>query len=495
MKESIMIIYPMLFTMAAGIGLLILPEIKERKYLSLYVKVALFFTAVLVLMNIMDGQGQFTLFAITKELVLYFQPDELGKLFACIVTIVWVLVGFYALSYMKKEPLGEKRFFGFYLILFGILLGINFAGNLFTMYLFYELLTLLSIPLVIHVLTKEAIMAGLKYAFYSFCGAYMALFGFYILTKFTNNLTFRQGGVIDASLVGDQVPLLLAAVFIMILGFGVKAGMFPMHGWLPTAHPVAPAPASAVMSGVIVKMGIFAVIRVVYYLVGTEWLIGTWVQQVWLILTLLTVFMGSMLAFKEPVLKKRLAYSTVSQLSYILFGVALMNPVGMTGALLHVVFHALIKSALFLTAGYIIFQTGNHRVEQMEGIGKKMPVLLWGYTFLALALVGIPPTGGFVSKWYLATGSLQSGIPVLNWLGPVVLLVSALLTAGYLLPLSLRGFLPKNALTEEETVQKDKQKAVFGMMVPIMIMTVLVVLLGCFPQILIGYITDFAGGI
>lgn len=282
-------------------------------------------------------------------------------------------------------------------------------------------------------------MAALKYLFYSLCGAYCALFGIYFLYQYCDTLTFTAGGTLNRALAAGNEGILLTAVFLMLVGFGAKAGMLPLHSWLTAAHPAAPAPASAVLSAVIVKGGVLAVIRTVYYIVGPAFLKGTWVQTAWMSLSLLTVFMGSMLAYREKVFKKRLAYSTISQVSYILFGLSLLNPVGMTGALLHVVFHAGVKCALFLTAGIFIFRTGKTRVDEYAGIGKRMGVTLWCYTFASLALIGIPPFGGFTSKWYLAQGALQSETGIFRVLGPAVLLISALLTAGYLLPITIRG--------------------------------------------------------
>ena len=262
-----------------------------------------------------------------------------------------------------------------------------------------------------------------------------------------------------------------------------------MHAWLTAAHPVAPAPASAVLSGVIVKAGVLGVIRVVYYLFGTEFLRGTWVQYAWLTLALITVLMGSMMAYLEKGFKKRLAYSTVSQVSYILFGLALMNEGGFTGAVLHSVFHALIKCALFLTAGAVIYKTGKKNVEEYRGIGKEMPVTIWCFTFVSLALIGIPPASGFISKWYLASGALDSGIRVFAYLGPVVLLVSALLTAGYLLPITVKGFLP-GADYDYTALQKKEPSRL--MIVPLVILAVLAVLLGMFPNGLVGMIQKIA---
>ena len=274
----------------------------------------------------------------------------------------------------------------------------------------------------------------------------------------------------------------------MLIGFGVKAGMFPMHAWLTAAHPAAPAPASAILSAVIVKAGVLGIFRVVYYIFGASFLRGTWVQTFWMVLTLLTVFMGSMLAYREPVLKKRLAYSTISQLSYILFGFAVMDGDSVTGGLLHVLCHGFIKAALFLCAGAIIYMTKRTRVEEMRGIGKEMPLLMWCYTIVSLGLIGIPPTGGFISKWYLATGALSSGILRFDWIGPAILLISALLTAGYLLPLTIQGFFPGADYYESGRGQMIKKKEPSPFMtMPVLVLTVLSIAIGLFP----GWITEY----
>lgn len=335
-------------------------------------------------------------------------------------------------------------------------------------------------------------MGGLKYLFYSLCGAYMALLGIYFFNKYAATLDFVAGGSLNMTIIGGKEGILLVMAFFMILGFGVKAGMFPMHAWLPAAHPVAPGPASAVMSGLIVKMGVLGIIRVVYYVIGADFLQGTWVQTTWLTLSLITVFMGSMLAYREKVMKKRLAYSTVSQASYILFGLALLQPEAMTGSMLHVVFHAVIKSCLFLCAGAIIYRSGKTRVDELTGIGKEMPVTIWCFTFASLALIGIPPASGFISKWYLAVGSLESGIRIFAWLGPVILLVSALLTAGYLLPITVKGFLPGDDFNYGTLKKREPVKM---MTVPMVILAVLALLLGVFPNPLTGYLSAIAGSL
>ncbi|MBO5111801.1 MAG: proton-conducting membrane transporter [Lachnospiraceae bacterium] len=426
----------------------------------------------------------YLLFNLTENLPILFKVDAMSIIFAAVTIIIFLGSGIFSLEYMKHEQ-KKKRFYVFYLLAFLVLMGLCFAGNLITFYLFFEMLTLASTPLVLHSGSREANMAGLKYLFYSLCGAYMALFGLYFVSKYGNTLTFSEGGVINQELAAGHTGLLLVAAFVMILGFSVKAGMFPMHAWLSAAHPVAPAPASAVLSAVIVKAGVLGIIRVIYYIFGAAFLKGTWVQTAFMVLTLITIFMGSMLAYREPVLKKRLAYSTVSQVSYILFGLSAMDMNSVTGGVLHVIAHGFIKAALFLCAGAIIYMTGKTKVEELKGIGKEMPLLMWCYTIVSLGLIGIPPTGGFISKWYLAMGSLETGIPGFSWIGPVVLLVSALLTAGYLLPITIQGFFP-GADYDYKALKKKEPSAL--MTVPVLILTVLTVFMGLFPGQLISWI-------
>ncbi|MDE7340824.1 MAG: proton-conducting membrane transporter [Lachnospiraceae bacterium] len=466
----------------------------------------------LVFAAVWPGERSLTLFTLMDDIPIYFHVDALGRLFAVITSVIWLITGIYAFLYMKHEG-EEKRFFGFYLLAYGVLISLDFAGNLITLYFFYELMTLTSMPFVLHSGSKEAIMAALKYLFYSMCGAYCALFGIYVLYQYCDTLTFTAGGTLNPALAAGNGGILLIAVSLMLLGFGAKAGMFPLHAWLTAAHPAAPAPASAALSAIIVKSGVLAVIRGVYYIIGPDFIRGTWVQTAWMSLSLLTVFMGSMLAYREKVFKKRLAYSTVSQVSYILFGLSLLTPTGMTGALLHVVFHAGVKCALFLTAGIFIFRTGKTRVDEYAGIGKRMKVTLWCYTFASLALIGIPPFSGFTSKWYLAQGALQSETGIFRILGPVILLVSALLTAGYLLPITMKGFLPgveggnaENQAEETGTLPSagripgeadsgSSAEKMDKMSAALLVLTVLTVFLGIWPNPLIQYAAEIAAAV
>lgn len=423
----------------------------------------------------------FTLWKINDVLTFSYKVDIISKIFLIVIVLSWIAAGVYSLYYMDGKA-KLKRYYAFYIVLFFIMCAMAVSANLFTYYANYELMTLFSAPLVMHDQTKEARMAGFKYLMYSFFGAYFVLFGFCVLNKYCSSLFFIDGGTINLDAVNGHEGIVLFAVFALIIGFGVKAGMWPFHAWLTSAHPIAVSPASAVLSGVIVKAGVTGIIRVVYYLVGADFVRGTWVQKTWLILSLLTVLMGSTLAYFEPVLKRRLAYSTISNASYILFGLALLQDMAYEGALLQFVAHAFGKVALFLIAGVLIHVTGSTRVEDMRGVGRKHPVMMWCYIFAALSMIGIPPTGGFLAKWYLMIGSIKSDIPVIYWLGPVVLLVSALLTAGYLLPLAIKGFIPGEDYVDDGL----KHKLPLTCMLPIIFMTVLSLLVGIVPALFVG---------
>jgi len=431
----------------------------------------------------------FTLFYITDHLPISFRLDNLGRVFSMLSSAMFFAAGIYSFDYMGHEE-NELRFYLFYLLVSGMLSGIAYSGNMMTLYLFFEATTLVSVPLVLHTLTKDAIAASFKYLFYSVGGASLALIGFFFVYIYGSSLEFTDGGVLDMAKLAGNENAMLAATLVAIIGFGAKAGMFPLHAWLPTAHPVAPAPASAVLSGVITKAGIFATARFVFQLVGADFIRGTFVQYAWLALALFTVIMGSALAFKEPLLKTRLAYSSVSQVSYIQFGMATLTSAGILGGMLHMVFHSIIKDALFMAAGIIIYKTGKTRVDELSGMGKQMPVTMWCITLLGVALVGIPPASGFVSKWQMAVGSLESGTGFFTWLGPVVLLISALLTAGYLFQISINGFFPGNRVSSKsKPAAHEKADGGILMLIPLIVLSALAFLLGMFPSGLINLLS------
>jgi len=331
--------------------------------------------------------------------------------------------------------------------------------------------------------------AGNKYLAYSFVGASMALIGFIFIGHFGYTIDFTPGGVLDPALIAGNENLLLAIFLMAFIGFGCKAGMWPLHAWLPTAHPVAPAPASALLSGVITKAGVLAIIRVTFYLFGADFVYGSWAQTTLMCMTLLTVFMGSMLAYKEKLLKRRLAYSTVSQVSYVLFGFTILSYIGFEGAMLHIIFHAIIKNILFLAAGAIIYMTHKTYVYQLNGIGKAMPITMWCFTIASVSLVGIPPTAGVVSKWSLAMGGITSNHPVIGMVGAGILLVSALLTAGYLISIFASAFFPGSDFDYKRLKSTEPNKL---MVIPLVVLSSCCVIFGIYPAPLIEFIDKIA---
>lgn len=455
-------------------------KIKERNEKLKIVGISLIVELLLVLILIFTGGKEFTLFSMTSILCVKLKIDNVSKLFMLLDIVGFSAAGFFAFKYLEDEEkegsFKEEMFYAFFLLTLGALQGMAMSRNLIAMYVFFEFITLMSMPLVLFEKTKESINAALKYLFYSIAGAFLALFLIFVLARYSTTLDFVKGGSLNLSMASGHEKLILWALFAGVIGFGAKAGMYPLHGWLPTAHPVAPAPASAVLSGIITKAGVLAIIRIMYFVVGPTFISGTWVQHGLIILSLITIFMGSMMAYREKVLKKRLAYSSVSQISYVLFGLFLLNEIALKGALMQIVFHGCVKVCLFLFAGSIIFTTGKHKVDELVGMGKAMPITFMCFTLASLSLIGIPPFAGFVSKWYLASGALASSLSAYNYLGPIILLISALLTAGYLLPITIKAFFPGNDFKNNFKFN-DGSKLLY---VPLIVLAALALLMGIF---------------
>lgn len=461
---------------------------RDEKRRTLAVRAVTLADAALAVLLCVLPDRRLSLLTIEGELRLTLGVDDLTRFFLLLISAVWVAAVFYARRYILHEGRG-RQFFGFFTLTLAALMGVALSQTFVTLYMFFECMSILSTPLVLHDATQSSRSAALKYLGYSVFGAAVALAGFFFLTGYSSVPGFVPGGTLDPVTSAQERPLLLGAWFAMVLGFGCKAGLLPMQAWLTTAHPVAPAPASAVLSGVITKAGVLAILRVTFYMFGADFLRGSWAQEALLVLSMLTIFVGSMLAYKEKLLKKRLAYSTVSQVSYALFGILLLSAGGLRGSLLQIVFHALAKDTLFFAAGAVILVTGCKRVEELQSIGRKMPVTMWCFALAALSLIGIPPLGGFVSKWVLAMGALESNLRGAAIVGVAVLMLSALLTAGYLLPIVTRGFFPGNE------VALERQEAPKSMLIPMVVLSAGLVILGLFPNPLIGWIGRLTAGL
>ena len=477
-----LMIFSILLPMLGAIELFIIRDDNKRRFVTAFLVILSAVVAVVAALT--SGGEVFTLLYLSDTLALRFAADKLSVFFIVLVSLIWCFVQFHAFGYMPHEG-GENRFFGFFTLTYSALIALALAANAVTMYMCFELMTLFSMPLVLHNGSEVSRAASFKYLGYSTLGAALALMGFFLFSLNSASLEFTAGGV---ELTGDA-GLLLVSCFLIVLGFGAKAGLVPLQMWLTEAHPVAPSPASAVLSGLITKGGVIAIIRSVFYLFGADFVKGSWVQTAVLTLAVLTIFTGSMLAYREKLLKKRLAYSTISNVSYVLFGLFTFTELGFMGDMLQVVFHALAKDVLFLAAGSIIFATHKTYVADLTGIGKRMPVTMWCFAIAALSLIGIPPAGGFVAKWYLAIGALQSG-SVLELVGVIVLMVSALLTAFYLLPIIAKGFFPGKDYPAEESCEVETK-----MLVPVIVFSALVILLGIAPGGLNSFISALAGSI
>ena len=382
-----------------------------------------------MLWGVAQGHHYESRLALLPDIELVLRADPLALLFVTLSAVLWLLTTVYAIGYLEGSP-HRSRFFGFFSLCVTSTVGVALAGNLITFLLFYELLTLSTYPLVVHRGTDEARRAGRTYLFYTIIGGGLFLLGTVWLYTLTGTLEFTPRGFV--SMLGDGHRAALITIFaLLIAGLGVKAALVPLHGWLPKAM-VAPAPVSALLHAVaVVKAGAFGIVRVVYDVFGVEYAAGLGVTNPLAWLAAITIIYGSLRALNQDDLKRRLAYSTVSQVSYITLGVAIIGPVASIGGIVHLVHQGLMKITLFFCAGNLAETLGIHKISEMNGVGRRMPWTMAAFTIGAFGMIGAPPIAGFVSKWYLGLGALQSGQ---SWV-LVVLALSSLLNAMYFLPI------------------------------------------------------------
>ena len=360
--------------------------------------------------------------------------DAASMVFAISTAGLWLLASLYSFGYMSGAgEIHQTRFFAAFALCVGTTIGLAFAGNLFTFFVFYELLTLATYPLVIHKQTPAAFEAGRRYLFTLLGGGTALLAGVVLVSVRAPGSTFVAGGSLDASVSDTAV---IALVLLALLGFGTKAAVMPLHRWLPRAM-VAPTPVSALLHAVaVVTAGVFGFVRMFGYVIGPERLADVGAGVVVASLAAVTIVVASVIALGQDQLKRRLAYSTIAHLSSVVLGVSLLSAAAWNGAMLHLVNHAVLKITLFFAAGAIYVTTGVERVSQMDGIGRRMPVTMAAFGVASLGLAGLPPINGFVSKWFLASGTVEADQPILA----VVMITSGLLTASYLLPIVYRAF-------------------------------------------------------
>jgi len=478
-----------LFPLIAGMLIPIIPW-KKRGAMLAFIEFCVIVNSILVACVLLGpDHATHNLVNFTGGLKIAFRDDSLSTVFAGLVSFLWPLATLYAFEYMKKEE-HEKVFFMFYTMTYGVTLGIAFADNILTMYFFYELLTLVTVPLVMHTLTRKAILASRKYMYYSLGGAAFAFIGMIFIIIYGTTPDFTLGGVLDLAAIGDRTDVLLLIYVLAFFGFGVKAALCPFNSWLPDAG-VAPTPVTALLHAVaVVKAGAFAIIRLTYYSFGTNFLRGTWAQNVVMAATVFTIVYGCSRAVKETHFKRRLAYSTISNLSYILFGVTIMTPLGLVAALSHLLIHAFIKISSFFCAGAVIHETEREYVHELDGLGLKMPKVFGIFTISSLALMGVPGLAGFVSKWNLASAAVLSGDP-LAMAGLVGLLISALLTAIYMMSIVIRAFFPP--VDADLSVNEGIHDPNWMMMLPLYIFVVFIVAVGIHSTPLMNYLFEVAG--
>jgi multicomponent Na+:H+ antiporter subunit D len=406
-----------------------------REAVTLATAAGLIVGVLVAVADVVDGRRpELTLIGILPNATIAFSAEPLGCLFAVIASVLWLVTSVYSIGYMRAHhEHNQTRFYAYFAIAIASTMGVAFAANLVTLFVFYEVLTLSTIPLVAHAGTAEARQGARTYGGILLATSFMLLLPAIVATgQAAGTLDFAEGGILAGKISSTGAAILLA-----LFVFGIaKAAVMPLHRWLPAAM-VAPTPVSALLHAVaVVKAGVFAILKIVIYTFGID-LLRTADATTWMVaISAFTIIAASVVALRQDNLKRRLAYSTVSQLSYVVLGAALLAPASVIGAGLHIAAHAFGKITLFFAAGSILVASHKTEISQLNGIGRRMPWTMAAFSVAALSMIGLPPTGGFVSKWYLLGGALQAD----NLWVAAVIIVSTLLTAGYFLPIVYSAF-------------------------------------------------------
>ena len=464
------------------------PNLRESS--TLVASVAQFLVVLSMLLIVKDLDGgvlRCTLFTMLPNVDLAFKIDAFGLLFAITTASLWILVSSYSIGYMRSlhEHAQTRYYFFFAFAILGAE-GVAMSANLFTMFVFYEILTVSTYPLVAHDQTEEALFAGRKYLAYLITSGVFFLAAALLTYSFVGTTDFTNGGILTVDAASRSALTVL--FFFFLLGF-LKAAWMPFHSWLPTAM-AAPTPVSALLHAVaVVKAGVFGIVRIVCYIYGVDLMSELGLGLALATIAGFTMIAASLFAIAQDNLKRRLAYSTISQLSYILFGVSLLSPMGITGAMLHIPFHGFMKITLFLCAGSIMVASGKKNISEMAGLGRVMPFTFFAFTIGALGMCGAPPACGFVSKWYLCLGTLEAGKLVLL----AVILISSLLDVVYFFPIIYTAFFktPKDVdVSLSEWKPKIKESSPF-MVVPLTL-TALFSIIFCVPNPISNVIISLA---
>ncbi|MDA1194162.1 MAG: monovalent cation/H+ antiporter subunit D family protein [Planctomycetota bacterium] len=428
-----------------------------------------------------------TLVEIVPGVSLAFRVDALGILFALVASGLWIVNTLYSIGYMRAhhEP-RQTRFYSCFAIAIAACMGAAFSSNLFSMFAFYELLTICTYPLVIHAETPEARAGAKRYVTYllgaSICFLLPALFLIWSAGGSNPTLDFVSGGLLAGS---EASHMTLGAAFLLAVAGLAKCGVMPFHSWLPAAM-VAPTPVSALLHAVaVVKMGVFGVCRIVFYVFGVDLLAELGVADVLVVAACFTIVVASLVALVQDNLKRRLAYSTISQLSYILLGAALLAPAAGLAGVAHIGFHAVSKITLFFAAGAIYVALHKTKVSELDGVGRRMPITMTAFAIGSLSMIGLPPAAAAVSKWYLVEGAIDAG----RFAVLVVIVISALLNAAYFLPIVWRAFF--NPVPEGE--ESGRHEAPWPCVAALSITALLTVGLFFWPDIIVDLAAQVAG--
>lgn len=401
--------------------------------------------------------------------------DSLGIFMAAVYVLLATAAAIFSTRYMEHDT-GLTEYYTLLLVMIAGMIGVVFAGDFFTLFVFWELMCLSSYVLVAFRKQRwEPVEAGFKYLVMSASGTATILFAMSILYGLTGTLNFAY---LSTSLAtAPSNPWLYLSLAMVVIGFGIKAAMVPLHTWLPDAHPAAPSPISALLSGVVIKSGAYGMIRVLLLIFAPSnyhW------QMVLAIFAVLTMFVGNLMALLQDDIKRLLAYSSIAQMGYVLFGLAIGTLYGLTGAIFHILNHAIMKGLLFLCAGAFIYRTETRSLEELAGIGRKMPLTAVVFTIGALAIAGVPPLNGFMSEFIIVMAGIQGGMTVFS----ALMIVNILFSVGYYL--RIIQIIVLKAPTEKANMAKE---APAEMLLPMIVLGVLCVLIGIYP----GPFVDFAG--
>jgi multicomponent Na+:H+ antiporter subunit D len=409
------------------------PNLRETVTLA---TAGLLFLIVLYLVpGVAEGERpEATLIELLPGLPVRFVVEPLGMMFGVLASGLWIVTSIYSIGYMRgNNEAHQTRYYVCFAIALASTMGVAFAGNMMTLFIFYEALTLSTYPLVTHSGTQEAMRAGRVYLGV-LIGTSIGLLLFAVIWTWSlaGTLDFTPGGILEGKAAEG-----VAAALLVLYVFGIgKAALMPFHRWLPAAM-VAPAPVSALLHAVaVVKAGVFAVVKVIVYVFGIDFLSGL-ANHGWLVYVAgTTILIASLIALRSDNLKRRLAYSTVSQLSYVIMAAAILTPLSVIGAALHIAAHAFAKITLFFAAGSIYTAAHKTEVSELDGIGRRMPWTMGAFAIGAISMIGLPPTAGFVSKWYILMGALEAE----HMFAVAVIVVSTLLNAAYFLPIVYVAF-------------------------------------------------------